>query len=73
MVHIGLFVPASYCKIGLVDKILTQIDLYDSISNQVYGLSEELLGLSQIFQLATNRSLVLIDEFGKSKISINFF
>jgi DNA mismatch repair protein MutS len=65
MCHIGSFVPASACKIGLVDKILTMIHLSDTI-NEDSGIGEELQDLSRIFRLATNKSLILIDEFAKS-------
>ena len=68
MAHIGSYVPAKYCKLGLFDKILTSIHLSDSLSCNQTGLSEEIQNIIHITKAATNRSLVLIDEFGKSNI-----
>jgi len=64
--HIGSFVPASLCKIGLVDGIYASIHLTETILDDDYGFSEEIQNLSRIFRSATNRSLILLDEFGKN-------
>jgi len=64
--HIGSFVPASLCKIGLVDGIYSSIHLTETILDDDYGFSEEIQNLSRIFRSATNRSLILLDEFGKN-------
>jgi Mismatch repair ATPase (MutS family) len=37
--------------------------------NEEGGYTEQMQDLAKIFRLATNKSLVLIDEFGKSKLS----
>jgi DNA mismatch repair protein MSH5 len=56
MAHIGCFVPAEAAKIGLTDKILTRIQ-----SAFMIDLQQTSIALT----LATRRSLVIIDEFGK--------
>lgn len=59
--------PASLCKIGLIDSIFSCINVTETVTGDECGFSEEIQDLAKIFRLATNRSLVLLDEFGKSK------
>ena len=66
MAQIGSYVPAEYCKLGLFDKILTNIHLNDSLSCEENGLVEEIQCLFENLRLATNRSLLLIDEIGRN-------
>eukprot|EP01016_Furgasonia_blochmanni_P035331 TRINITY_DN3901_c0_g1_i3.p1 TRINITY_DN3901_c0_g1~~TRINITY_DN3901_c0_g1_i3.p1 ORF type:complete len:392 (-),score=63.03 TRINITY_DN3901_c0_g1_i3:157-1272(-) len=68
LAHIGSFVPAKLCKIGLFDSILTLIHATDSMSATEIGYAQELQELSKIMAVATNRSLVLIDELGKNSL-----
>lgn len=37
LAHIGSYVPAKFAKIGLFDKILTLMNLNDSLSNENMG------------------------------------
>ncbi|EME87606.1 uncharacterized protein MYCFIDRAFT_201191 [Pseudocercospora fijiensis CIRAD86] len=65
MAHIGSFVPASSAKIGLTDKILTRIATRESVSRIQSAFMIDLQQASIALNLATRRSLVIIDEFGK--------
>ncbi|KRX05309.1 P-loop containing nucleoside triphosphate hydrolase [Pseudocohnilembus persalinus] len=66
LAHIGSFVPAKFAKIGLVDKIFTLMNTNDSYSNQTTGKTlNECQNLAYILKKATNRSLIIIDEFPK--------
>ncbi|XP_026955116.1 mutS protein homolog 5 isoform X3 [Sagmatias obliquidens] len=66
MALVGSFVPAEEAEIGAVDAIFTRIHSCESIS---LGLSTFMIDLNQqvakAVNNATERSLVLIDEFGK--------
>ncbi|XP_071404011.1 mutS protein homolog 5-like [Pithys albifrons albifrons] len=65
MALIGSYVPAVEAEIGLIDGIYTRIHSRESVS---VGLSTFMIDLNQIAKAvnnATERSLVLIDEFGK--------
>lgn len=65
MAHIGSFVPAESAVIGCVDRIFTRIRTMDSVS---VGLSTFMIDVNQMSEAlrdATERSLVVIDEFGK--------
>jgi DNA mismatch repair protein MSH5 len=65
MAHIGCFVPAETAKIGLTDKILTRIATRESVSRIQSAFMIDLQQTSIALMLATRRSLVIIDEFGK--------
>jgi DNA mismatch repair protein MSH5 len=65
MAHVGCFVPAEAAKIGLTDKILTRIATRESVSRIQSAFMIDLQQTSIALTLATRRSLVIIDEFGK--------
>jgi DNA mismatch repair protein MSH5 len=65
MAHIGCFVPAEAAKIGLTDKILTRIATRESVSRIQSAFMIDLQQTSIALSLATRRSLIIIDEFGK--------
>ncbi|OAX79667.1 actin cytoskeleton-regulatory complex protein PAN1 [Emergomyces africanus] len=68
MAHIGSFVPAESAKIGITDKILTRITTRETVSKARAYICSFMIDLQQIsfaLTLATERSLVIIDEFGK--------
>lgn len=59
------FVPADHAKIGLTDKILTRISTRETVSRVQSAFMIDLQQVSLALNLATNRSLLVIDEFGK--------
>lgn len=66
----GSYVPASSCRVTLVDRIFTRLGANDDI---LAGQSTFLVELSEtatILQHATPYSLVLLDELGKNDRSI---
>jgi DNA mismatch repair protein MSH5 len=65
LAHIGSFVPADRATIGLTDKILTRIATRESVSRDQSAFMIDLQQISLSMTLATHRSLVVIDEFGK--------
>ncbi|XP_076766173.1 DNA mismatch repair protein Msh6 [Xylocopa sonorina] len=65
MTQIGSYVPASSCRLTLVDRIFTRLGANDDI---LAGQSTFLVELSEtaaILQHATPYSLVLLDELGR--------
>ncbi|KAI9699119.1 MAG: MutS protein msh5 [Candelina mexicana] len=65
MAHIGSFVPAERARIGLTDKILTRIATKETVSKIQSAFMIDLQQVALAINLATRRSLVVIDEFGK--------
>ncbi|KAI4560772.1 hypothetical protein MJG53_017401 [Ovis ammon polii x Ovis aries] len=72
MALVGSFVPAEEAEIGAVDAIFTRIHSCESIS---LGLSTFMIDLNQqvakAVNNATERSLVLVDEFGKGTNTVD--
>jgi DNA mismatch repair protein MSH5 len=65
MAHIGSYVPAERATIGLTDKILTRIATRESVSQNQSAFMIDLQQIALATTLATHRSLIIIDEFGK--------
>jgi DNA mismatch repair protein MSH5 len=65
MAHIGSFVPAKAATIGLTDKILTRIATRETVSRTQSSFMIDLQQVSIALKLATYRSLLVLDEFGK--------
>ncbi|KAI1137035.1 muts domain V-domain-containing protein [Hypoxylon sp. FL0543] len=65
LAHIGCFVPAERARIGITDRILTRIATRESVAKNESAFSIDLRQVAFAMNLATRRSLVLIDEFGK--------
>ncbi|KAL1618838.1 hypothetical protein SLS54_006953 [Diplodia seriata] len=65
MAHVGSFVPAESARIGLTDKILTRIATRESVSRIQSAFMIDLQQVSLALNLATPRSLLVFDEFGK--------
>lgn len=61
----GSFVPASYCKLNLVDRIFTRLGARDDILQGQSTFLVELSEASTILQHATHHSLILLDELGR--------
>ena len=65
MAHVGCFVPAESAKIGLTDKILSRLTTRETVSRAQSAFMIDLQQISLALNLATRRSLLIIDEFGK--------
>lgn len=65
MAHVGCFVPADRATVGLTDKILTRIATRETVSRFQSAFMIDLQQVALAMTLTTNRSLVIIDEFGK--------
>ena len=65
MAHIGCFVPADRAIIGLTDRILTRIATRETVSKISSAFMIDLQQITLAMALATPRSLLIIDEFGK--------
>ncbi|KAF2447466.1 mismatch repair protein 5 [Karstenula rhodostoma CBS 690.94] len=65
MAHVGSYVPAESAKIGLTDRILSRVTTRETVSRTQSAFMIDLQQISQALSLATPRSLLIIDEFGK--------
>ncbi len=65
LAQMGSFVPASYAKIGLVDRIYTRVGASDDITRGRSTFMVEMIEVANILNTATERSLILLDEIGR--------
>ncbi|KAG8189495.1 hypothetical protein JTE90_008457 [Oedothorax gibbosus] len=65
MTHLGSFVPAQTAKIPMVDKIFTCMHVVESVSLNLSGFLISLNQFCTALNGATEKSFVVIDEFGK--------
>ena len=65
LAHIGSFVPASACRLGLVDQIFTRIGSSDDLAGGRSTFMVEMTETANILHNATENSLVLMDEIGR--------
>jgi DNA mismatch repair protein MSH2 len=65
MAHCGFFLPCAYAKIPIIDKVITRVGSGDSVVKGVSTFMNEMLEVSSMLNIATNKSLLLIDELGR--------
>src|SRR5690606_18766004 len=65
LAQMGSFVPASFVRMGIVDKIFTRVGASDNISMGESTFMVEMNETASILNNLTNRSLVLLDEIGR--------
>jgi DNA mismatch repair protein MutS len=65
MAHMGCFVPATTATIGLIDALYTRIGAMDDVSAGQSTFMVEMAETAEILNMATHRSLVILDEVGR--------
>lgn len=65
MAQMGCFVPASYAKISVADRIFTRVGASDDLTAGESTFMVEMHEVSTILKHATKDSLVILDEVGR--------
>ncbi len=65
MAQIGSFVPASSCRMGVVDAIFTRVGASDDLSAGQSTFMVEMTEVAEIIEYATTKSLAILDEIGR--------
>lgn len=65
LAQMGSFVPATYARIGVVDRIFTRIGAADDIARGRSTFMVEMNETANILHNATRRSLIILDEVGR--------
>ena len=65
MAHIGSYVPATFARIGLVDRLYCRVGASDNLSRGESTFLVEMQEAAYILRTATGRSLAIMDEIGR--------
>ncbi len=65
MAQMGSFVPAAEAHIGLVDRLFSRVGAADDLARGRSTFMVEMVETATILNLATERSLVILDEIGR--------
>jgi DNA mismatch repair protein MutS len=65
LAQMGSFVPASYAKIGIIDKLFSRIGASDDISKGQSTFMVEMIEAAAILANSTERSFIILDEVGR--------
>ena len=65
MAQIGSYVPASKCRVGVVDAIFTRVGASDDLAAGQSTFMVEMTEVAEILERATKDSLVILDEIGR--------
>jgi DNA mismatch repair protein MutS len=71
MAQTGSFVPASYARIGIVDRIFTRVGAFDDLVSGQSTFMVEMLELANILNNITPRSLAILDEIGRGTSTLD--
>lgn len=63
--QMGSFVPASFARVGVVDRIFTRVGASDRLSRGESTFMVEMREVARILKYATRRSLIVLDEVGR--------
>ncbi len=65
MAQMGSFVPCSYAKIGVIDKIFSRVGASDDLARGRSTFMVEMVETASILNQADERSFVILDEIGR--------
>lgn len=68
MAHIGSYVPADYMEYTIFDGIFLRFGSKSCLIKNMSSFLYEMTEMSQIFEICTDKSLVIVDE-----VTIQFF
>jgi len=63
--HVGCWVPAKACRIGLIDRIFSRVGASDDLARGNSTFMVEMNETANILNNATRRSLIILDEIGR--------
>ena len=71
LAQMGSFVPATYARVGIVDRIFTRVGAFDDLASGQSTFMVEMMELATILNHATDKSLVILDEIGRGTSTLD--
>jgi len=65
LAHVGSWVPARACRLGLVDRIFSRVGAGDELARGNSTFMVEMNETANIINNCTDRSLIVLDEIGR--------
>ena len=65
MAQLGSYVPASYAKIGIIDRLFSRVGAADDLARGLSTFMVEMVETASILNRATEKSFVILDEIGR--------
>ncbi len=65
LAQIGCFVPASFAKIGIIDRVFSRVGAADDLARGRSTFMVEMVETAVILNQATEKSLIILDEIGR--------
>ena len=65
MAQLGSYVPASYAKIGIIDRLFSRVGAADDLARGLSTFMVEMVETASILNQATEKSFVILDEIGR--------
>ncbi len=65
MAQMGMFVPAAYCKLGVVNKLYSRVGASDNLAKGLSTFMVEMVETATILNQADKKSFVILDEIGR--------
>ncbi len=65
LAQMGSYVPASYAKVGIIDKVFTRVGASDNLSKGESTFMVEMTETASILNNLSDNSLILMDEIGR--------
>lgn len=65
LAHMGVYVPATSCTMGVVDKLFSRVGASDDLARGQSTFMVEMVETATILNQATEKSMVILDEIGR--------
>ena len=65
LAHIGSYVPADNCEMGITDRIFTRVGASDNLAGGKSTFFVEMAETASILNAATEKSFIILDEIGR--------
>jgi len=73
LAQMGSYVPATSCKLSIVDRLFSRVGASDNLANDQSTFMVEMTETANILAQATRNSMVIMDEVGRGTSTVDGF